>query len=496
MIRWIRIIIIIFCIQVYGLTAFGQEMFGVVNSNYAGVNCLPINPGDMVNSKLYLDINLVTADLFFENNYLYIHKEDYKFLEFFKKNPDLPSYGEDGILFDHYWDQKDKNFLISMRLTGPSVLIVDRDNAIALSTSVRSATSIWKLPHDIANFAYEDLQYNPQHNIRFPDADFLAASLTWSEIGLSYARVINSGFLNRFTIGATVKRLFGHAGVYLKAHTLDYLVDSTDGSGRLDADIYNLDAEIGFSVPLDYAGNDINYPDNLTKGKGYSIDLGFTYQKREWQNPAKKSRKLCSQPYEDYLYKIGVSLLDLGYIRFNENAEKHTFDDVSNYHWDYINQFSPTSVNDMIRELNGRFYNGDSTRSLVANEFSFLLPTALSLQVDYHYKKDWYFNGTVVYPLLLGVAQIYRPPQLSVAVRYETRYLEFNLPVILYRFSNPRIGFSVRVWNVTIGSDNLGGFFSFSDFTGLDFYASLKLSFTKGICFSFKRSYGCQDLEF
>ncbi|MCK5839009.1 MAG: hypothetical protein KAG99_04125, partial [Bacteroidales bacterium] len=342
----------------------------------------------------------------------------------------------------------------------------------------------------------EDLHYSTQHNIRFPDDNFLAASLTWSEIGLSYARVIKCGYRNRFSVGATVKRLFGHAGVYLNGQTLDYLVDSTDGSGRLDADIYSMDAEIGFSVPLDYSGNDINYQDNLTKGKGYSIDLGFTYQKREWQNSSKKSRKLCSQPYEDYLYKIGVSLLDLGYIRFNENAEKHVFNDVSNYRWENINQFSPTSVDDMMRELSGRFYNGDSTSSLVSGDFSFLLPTALSLQVDYHYKKDWYFNGTVIYPLLLGPAQIYRPPQLALAVRYETRGLEFNLPVILYRFSDPRIGFSVRFWNIIIGSDNLGGFFSLSDFTGLDIYASLKLSFTKGICFSFKRSYGCQDLEF
>jgi len=351
MIRGFRVIIFVFCLQVFVPTAFGQEMLGIVNSNFAGVNSLPINPGDMVNSKLYLDINLITASLFFENNYLYIHKEDYKFLEFFKKNPDLPSYGEDGMLFDHYWDNDDKDIFVSMRLIGPSVMIVNRDNAIALSTSVRSATSIWKLPYDIANFAFEDLHYSPQHNIRFPDDNFLAASLTWSEIGLSYARVIKSGYRNRFSIGATVKRLFGHAGVYLNGQTLDYLVDSTDGTGRLDADIYSMDAEIGFSVPMDYSGNDINYPDNLTKGKGYSIDLGFTYQKREWQNSSKKSRKLCSQPYEDYLYKIGVSLLDLGYIRFNENAEKHVFNDVSNYRWENINQFSPTSVDDMMRVL-------------------------------------------------------------------------------------------------------------------------------------------------
>ena len=33
-----------------------------------------------------------------------------------------------------------------------------------------------------------------------------------------------------------------------------------------------------------------------------------------------------------------------------------------------------------------------------------------------------------------------------------------------------------------VGTEKLSGFFHFTDFTGLDFYAGLKLSFNKGNC--------------
>ncbi|MEA3476985.1 MAG: hypothetical protein U9R60_02310, partial [Bacteroidota bacterium] len=45
-----------------------QEMWGIVSSNYAGSNSTMINPALLVNSKLYQDINILTGDLFFQNN--------------------------------------------------------------------------------------------------------------------------------------------------------------------------------------------------------------------------------------------------------------------------------------------------------------------------------------------------------------------------------------------------------------------------------------------
>ena len=57
-----------------------QEMWGIVNSNYAGINSTYINPAGIADQKIWLDINLITVDAFFENNNLYIPKEEIYFL--------------------------------------------------------------------------------------------------------------------------------------------------------------------------------------------------------------------------------------------------------------------------------------------------------------------------------------------------------------------------------------------------------------------------------
>ena len=53
----------------------GQEMLGVINSNYSGIYSIANNPSGMVTSKLYLDFNLLGVQASFRNNYIYINAE-------------------------------------------------------------------------------------------------------------------------------------------------------------------------------------------------------------------------------------------------------------------------------------------------------------------------------------------------------------------------------------------------------------------------------------
>ena len=75
-----------------------------------------------------------------------------------------------------------------------------------------------------------------------------------------------------------------------------------------------------------------------------------------------------------------------------------------------------------------------------------------------------------------------RPAELSVTPRFETSLFEVHLPVSLYEWTQPRIGLALRVYGITVGTEKLGGFFHVSNFTGMDFYFSVKLFFNKGNC--------------
>ncbi|MCX6234255.1 MAG: DUF5723 family protein [Bacteroidetes bacterium] len=467
-----------------------QELLGLVNSNFADVNGILINPGQLVNSKLYLDINVFTADAFFDNNYLYIHKEDYRFLNFFRKNITLPEYGENNNPVDHYWDNYNKYFNGNIRLIGPSAMMVRGWNAFAIQCAIRMVTTNKGIPYHLANFIYEDMTYTPQQDTDYSASHMRAAALAWGEIGFSYSRIIMKFQRNSWTAGITVKRLFGYSGGYVNGYEMAYQVpnDSTLYIGLLNT-------SAGLALDMDYETNDVPYGPPLIKGYGFSFDLGVTFQKKLRDYPVKPFMSLCTQGYEDYLYRLGISLLDIGWIRFTSNAQKHDLNNVPLYTWNNINQFTYTTVNDLFHELSGRFY-GDSMQSLVAEAFTMFLPSAMSVQFDYHYYRGMYFNVTLIAPLPLSDARVTRTPVLAITARYESPLFEMNLPLILYNLRYPRIGLSMRFWNLTIGTDKLFGFFHFTDFTGLDLYASLKLNFPKGKCISFKRKDRCRNMEF
>lgn len=69
----------------------GQEMTGYVHSNYAGITGSFINPASILNSKLYLDINLIGLQLHVDNNYVYLAKDEYRFSRFLEKDPSFRS---------------------------------------------------------------------------------------------------------------------------------------------------------------------------------------------------------------------------------------------------------------------------------------------------------------------------------------------------------------------------------------------------------------------
>lgn len=464
-----------------------QEMLGITASNYGGSNGLLINPGSILGSKLYMDVNILTGDIFVENNYLYIHGEDYTPMRYLQKDAEFPEYGPKKQAFDHYFDKNLKYAYTQLRFVGPSGFVVYNDHAFALQTQVRNIVSLDKIPYDVANFAYEGLDYPPQFNINYVNNDFSIAAMSWGEIDLSYAYTVYKYSHDRVNLGVTLKYLMGYSGVYVDGRQLDYLMlnDST-------ADIRNLDASVGFSGPVNYDNEDFPYGSTF-KGSGFGIDLGVTYIRTKRGHSNRRYNRLCERPYEDYYYKIGVSLLDFGGIKFKDNAQLHEFDNVSHY-WERIDTLSFTSINDLVHQFSSRFYSNPNA-SLANNQFTVGLPTAFSFQFDYHYFNQWYLGGMFIYPLNLNNNSIVRPAQAVLIPRYETREFEVSMPVSLYRLERLRVGFSARYRSFTVGTDKLGSLFGFSDFTGTDIYFSVKLNFGKGFC-SHKKVDGCQNNEY
>lgn len=461
----------------FGLTPLAaQESLGIVNSSYSGITGTMINPAVAVTSPYYIDINIFALDAFVENNYVYMAKEEYKFTRFFEKNPQFPTHGEDNnmIVYDYY-NTKDKKAYANVRIMGPSASVNFGRHSFGFVTGARAVSSTKNVPFDIAKFGFEKFTYPPQYDINYVDnRNIYNAELSWAEFGFNYSYVFKQRGLDYWAGGITVKALRGYAGGYLTTENIDYIM--------LDRDtlvVQNINGEGGYSLPVDYQTNQyLGSP--MFKGKGVGIDLGVIYEKKKRYVRDDKVSKLCAQNYVPYQYKIGVSLLDIGRIKFTENAEKLVFKDASTY-WPGITNTDFTNMQNMVYQLSNQFY-GDSTQLVQGNEIKVALPTAISLQADINYVDNWYVNGTIVYPLQISKSGIIRPVLFGVTPRYQTARFEASLPITLYDWTSPRIGLSARFLGFYIGTEKISGYFHYKDFTGIDFYAGLKISLQKGHC--------------
>jgi len=468
-------------------------MLGTALGNYSGINAVQLNPSSMHNSKSWLDIHLVSGDFFLQNNYLYLSKSEFIIWDIFKPGFTLPThdedYGTEVRSFYRYDNTRGKDAFINLRINGPGAMLIWRDHAFGLHTAVRSVTSLHNIPYDLANFLYLGLNYKLQQNINYTsDKRFFVSQMSWLEVGLSYAYKVYARGFNRIDAGISVKRLFGLTGAYIVSDEVDYLVldDST-------LQVNNLRAEYGFSLPIDYNSNSIaTVTDPLFSGGGWGFDFGATFTRLKKPHQKQYFDKLCGQQYEDYLYRIGIALIDIGGITFKDRAQKHAIDNQSSY-WEDLNSFEFQTVNQLMDTISYQFY-GDPAASYQDDRFTMWLPSALSVQFDYHHYRNWYVNSSLILPFQMSRASLARPAQVAITPRYESYWFEANLPISLYDWYQLRMGLSLRFYFLTIGTEKLGTYFGLSNFNGMDVYFSIKVPLRKGSCRS-KVSKACPAYE-
>jgi len=474
-----RFIALVLILLLKNISVSGQEMLGTTLGNYAGINGLQLNPSALHNSKTYLEIQLLGMDVFVQNNYLYMKKSEYRFTNLFKSGYQWPThpedYGTEVRNFYHYSSTTHKNAFVQTRVNGPGAMLIWGPHAFALTTSVRTVVSLVNVPYDLANFIYLGINYKPQQNITYNDhGPIKATGLSWAEIGISYSNTFYARGFNILSGGISVKRLLGVGGMYINTNQLNYNIpnDST-------VDIKNMTAEMGFSLPINY---DANTPmiSPLFKGGGFGVDAGITYTRLTRPHQTQYFNSLCAQPHEDYLYRVGVALIDVGGIDFSNNAVKMKIDNRPSY-WENVTGMKFGTINQFLDTISYKFY-GNTTSAYAGNHFTLWLPSALSAQFDYHFREYWYVNASLILGFPISKAAISRPAEVSIAPRYETRAFEASMPISFYNWQLARMGLAIRYYWLTVGTDKLGGFFHFSDLTGFDFYFSLKLFFNKGNC--------------
>ncbi len=454
-----------------GAPVAAQEMWGVVNSNYAGINSNLINPGLMCDSKYWLDINFLTLDAYAENNSFYIPHEEIYFLEVLSPAADFGD--EQPILKDVYDKKIPLKINASTRVELPSFMLNLGPQAFGFQMSLRGAASVRGVEYHSSKFMYEGIDFEPQQNEFFELRKMRSSALTWAEFALSYSRVFSQFSDHQYSAGISLKKLQGLGGAYFRAPYANYIVydDSTLA-------VEEFDAEMAASMPMEYSGNEYTSAYGSSLGNGWAVDLGFVYQRKRDGNGLMRFKLPCEQKWSSYKYKIGISVLDLGYVKFKDNAFVYSFDNAQTY-WPGFDRFDPQSIDGLTSELSARFGHAAEPD---ATSFTIGLPTAVSVQYEWHPAGYWFYNISYVQPTPLFKNSVIRPTQLSFTPRYEKRRFELSIPLSVYEWNRLRAGVAVRIWNITVGTDYFSSWTGWFDFYGSDIYFSWKKSLAKGFC--------------
>lgn len=480
--------IFIYILLLISTCSFSQTWKGTM-SNYSGSNSLSLNPALISTSYLYADFSLFNFGIMAFNDFAYINGSDFRdFL--FKKDHIFPTYEVNGyrtnfLLYDNI-DKKTNNIYESLDLNLLSLMFsINENQAVGFSFNTRVYTSGTNIPWEIPELCVFRTKDNPEYRGHYQSSEMRVASLEWMEVALSYSRRIYERYLNRLDAGITLKYLIGYSAAAGNINDLDYeiLENSTDDYDSVLVNRFN--ADLAYSLPINYNESFTSknlFDNSMVRGNGVAFDFGFTYtHKKEVTIRTKRLMSVCMHPKVDYLWKAGVSFIDVGFINFKDNAQDNSIVNDGASVFDISSFDHVDSFNDMIEMMSETYY-GNPDASFVGNSFRIGLPTTIRFHFDYNFRKNIYVNATFIQPVRLMRYSVEAAPHIIVEPRFESVLCDFSIPITLRDYKFFMVGANLRLGPLSIGTQNLASYLGLCKVNGMDLFVSLKFNFNKGSC--------------
>ncbi|HBH05211.1 MAG TPA: hypothetical protein DDX92_01245 [Flavobacteriales bacterium] len=419
---------------------------GIVHDNYNTTENVRLNPALSVDPLPWLDIHVVGFYGFVANNFAYLPRNQTSILR--GQFPDT-------LQFDLRYDRA--IFQGEALLLGPAFNLSLGQFSIGLSLAQRNYAIGRQIPQEVARGMIYGFQQDELYGRNFETGDFRIKSLSWGEIGVNVGMIAYQSGNDMIKAGLNFKYLFGLGSAYLMAENINYTVINDSVT-----EVYELTGE--------YGGSSLGfYP-----GTGWGLDLGVVYEKKldNVTSYVPHSRSSGCR-YTDYLYRFGISILDIGRVRFSGAQSYQRRLDQGQLIWNNYDDFRPNSIEEAVEGLDERFapFITEAT-----NTYNSPLPTSISAQFDYNMGYGLYVNATAVYGFRYkrkyGAERMHL---LAVTPRYESRRFGASIPFSMNEALQPGIGASIRFWYLTVGTDSFIPWFFNIDVKRLDAYFHIKI---------------------
>lgn len=448
---------------------YAQNPIMLASGRYAGNFGIQLNPSSLSFDRPFWSVQLAGAGLGFQNNAISMKSLNFAGVllgtnQFIQSDNERARLRNNGILeadafIQAHIDQPGR--LQQSAFAMPLAATYQwGKHGFAFSTQLRQQLYANQLGARMVRHIWEGFLYEPLFDSLSSSKNLDFQFDAWTEIGATYSYRIYQSWTRSMSVGITAKYLIGLQSLQLDLDELNYSVNFPDS-------VYASKVAGRYARSL---GQD-------PAGVGFAVDLGFTYVKIDTYTSRRPKKRRSTRSFNfrragpvrkdapDYLWKLGVSVLDLGVIGYSSTQYA-------------INSLGSYNTTTKFFDLSQRNYDAGLMDPLLANGpaiatngFSVGAPTALSVQFDGKVYEQFYFYAGWVQRLpLFGDYSMRRTNYLTAAARFELPKMEVNIPMTLIEYEWLNIGLSARFGPVMIGTDGFGSLFGLHRSSGADIY--------------------------
>jgi len=453
--RFLFAILLFICINTQA-----QDYLGYLNSNYAGVNGIDLQPASIVDNRYKLDIQLFSTSFNFNNNFFFLRSG-------FMTAPLDNHFMNDYLGYDKILTKC--SFILSNQLQGPSFMFtINEKNSFAFTSRARLIMNIDNVATGFLQQLYNNFAIPELWGKAFLQNGFNIQGMAWGEYGVTYGREVYRTKQHYFKSALRLKMIQGYGAFHLQSPALKLKIEADSTITIEDSEILSYGHSANFDDQTVYFNP---FDKNATLGLG--ADIGIVY---EWRPKADKhtyemnGKQNSARDENKYKLKVGFSVIDLGGFKYKRGS--HTKDFSPNIsHWD-TKDIDPTNVQAFDSTINATFPSLPTPKT-----YNVSLPTALSLQIDYNIWKTFYLNATVFHAFQFSnrTTKVHEVSNYSITPRWDTKWFGVYIPCSYNQIGGFKVGASAMFGPFFFGTSNLGTFLNDEKF-GADFFLGIKVS--------------------
>jgi hypothetical protein len=448
-----------------------QHLPGVSMGNYSGTNALYHNPAFVSDNRYSLFVNFAGAQLYMGNNAVK-YDAPYSFMALITNSVPNEYRNERGVtMFPRTYLQeklngKDKFMNLGGDVRLPSIMfpLMKGRAGIAFTTRTRFMLNMDDMTEPLARLISKTTRLEGLQGPRFDGQSGRLHFNALGELAMTLGGTVIDNETEFLKVGFTVKRLIGlyNAHAIIENSTFSLEPDPAYDNKRQIINVDQVDAKYGMT--RDEAFQNIRPTPawllgNAAPGSGWGFDIGAVYEYRpdvhKYTYTEKGVRKRDASKNK-YLYRISVSLTDIGRVRFNNPAyllQQEVRTQNSQFTFDDFQKLEGSEG--VFNAINSSLGVSGS----IAPNVTSVLPTAFQASVDYNIRPNVYVNGLWVHNLIPRSAFGMKAESvIGFTPRYERKWYEISVPVVLMnRYRTPSIGLAGRAGPLWIGTDHLPG---------------------------------------